>query len=66
VDKKNYAEISISGEELIITPKLITLLKAYKKQRKSMLRVHINLMRKEEMKNNFLAIIALRIGNCLK
>ena len=66
VDKKNYVEIRISEDKLIITPKLISLLKAYKKDRKSMLRVHINLIRKEGKKNNYLAIIALRLGNCLK
>jgi hypothetical protein len=66
VDKKDFVDISISENKLIITPKLISLLKAYKKDRKSMLRVHINLIRKEEKKNNYLAIIALRLGNCLK
>ena len=66
VDKKDYAEISISGDKLTITPKLITLLKTYKRDSKRMLRVHINLVRKEDKKNNYLAIIALRIGNCLK
>jgi hypothetical protein len=66
VDKKDYVEIRISGDKLIITPKLISLLKAYKKDRKSMLRLHINLTRKEEKKNSCLAIIALRLGNCLK
>jgi len=66
VDKKDYVEIRISEDKLIITPKLISLLKAYKKDRKSMLRVHINLIRKEGKKNNYLAIIALRLGNCLK
>jgi virulence-associated protein VagC len=66
VDKKDYVEVLISGDKLIITPKLISLLKVYKKDRKSMLRVHINLIRKEEKNNNYLAIIALRLGNCLK
>ena len=66
VDKKGYAEISLSGDKLTITPKTITLLNTYKKDRKNMLRVHINLVRKEDKKNNYLAIIALRIGNCLK
>jgi hypothetical protein len=66
VDKNDYVEISISGDELIITPKLITLLKTYKRDSKRMLRVHISLVRKEDKINNYLAIIALRIGNCLK
>ena len=66
VDKKDYSEISLSGDKLTITPKTITLLNAYKKDRKNMVRVHINLVRKEDKKNNYLAIIALRIGNCLK
>jgi hypothetical protein len=66
VDKNDYAEISISGDKLTITPKLITLLKTYKRDSKRMLRVHINLVRKEDKVNNYLAIIALRIGNCLK
>jgi hypothetical protein len=66
VDKKDYAEISLSDDKLTITPKTITLLNMYKKDRKNMLRLHINLVRKEDKKNNYLAIIALRIGNCLK
>jgi hypothetical protein len=66
VDKKDYIDIRISKDKLIITPKLVSLLKAYKKDRKSMLRVHINLIRKEKEKKNYLAIIALRLGNCLK
>ena len=66
VDKKDYAEISISGDKLTITPKLITLLKTYKRDSKRMLRVHINLVRKEDKMKNYVAIIALRIGNCLK
>ena len=66
VDKKNYVETSISRGELTITPKLVSLLKTYKKDRKSMLRVHINIVRKEENTKNYLAIIALRLGNCLK
>ena len=66
VDKKDYVETSISGGELTITPNLVSLLKTYKKDRKSMLRVHINIVRKEENTKNYLAIIALRLGNCLK
>ena len=66
VDKNNYVETSVSGGELTITPKLVSLLKTYKKDKKSMLRVHINIIRKEENKKNYLAIIALRLGNCLK
>ena len=66
VDKNDYTEISISGDKLTITPKLITLLKTYKKDSKRMLRVHINLVRKEDKMKNYVAIIALRIGNCLK
>jgi cytochrome c len=66
VDKKDYIETSINGNKLTITPNLVSLLKTYKKERKSMLRVHINLIKEENNKRNYLAIIAMRLGNCLK
>ena len=66
VDKMNYVETSINGKQLTITPNLVSLLKTYKKDRKSMLRVHINLIKEENNKKSYLAIIAMRLGNCLK
>lgn len=66
MDKGDYIEVSIKGDELTLTPSLIPLLKSYKRDGKKLVRVHVNLTRKVDDKKNYLATIAVRVGDCVK
>lgn len=65
MDKENLVSTSIKAGELTLTPNLIPVLKTFKEKQTRLVRVHVNLTKGENDKKRFLAIIALRISDCL-
>jgi hypothetical protein len=66
VDKENLVLTNIKEGELTLTPNFIPLLKTYKKKRTKLVRVHINLTQGENDDKRYLAMVALRISDCLR
>lgn len=66
VNKKNTVLTEIKNGKLILTPDFVPLLKTLKKERKKLARVHVDLTRGEKEKKKYLAIVALRIRDCIK
>ncbi len=66
VDKENFVATSLKGDELTLTPNFIALLKAFKKEQKKIMRLHINLTKKENGRKKYLAIIVLRTSDCVE
>ena len=66
IDKENFVSTLNKAGELKLTPNFKTLLKTYRKKQSRLVRVHVNLTKGKGKKKRYLAIIALRIKNCLK
>ena len=66
IDKKNAVLASIKGKELTLTPNLTPLLKKLRDKRKKMARVTISLTKGKDEEKKYLAIVALRIRDCIK
>jgi len=65
MDKENLVLTSIKAGELTLTPNVIPLLKTFRKNRKKLVRVTVNLTKGEKDNKEYLAIVALRIRDCL-
>ena len=66
VDKKNFVSTTIKEKKLTLTPNFIDLLKTFKSEQKQIVRLNVNLTRKKNGKKKYLAIIVLRINDCVK
>ncbi len=66
VDKKELISTQLKAGEITITPNFDALRKLYKEKQTKLVRVHVNLTRKSKGKKKYLAIIAVRINNCIK
>ena len=64
-DKENLVSTSIKAGELTLTPNLTPLLKYFRKNRKKLVRVTVNLTKGGKGEKEYLAIVALRIRDCL-
>lgn len=66
MDHKNFVTTSLNKSELTLTPNISPIQKFYKDENKQMVRVHVSLTKNDKDKKKYLAIIALRIRNCIK
>ncbi len=65
-DKREFVSTSLKAGEITLTPNFPAVRKTYKEKQKKMVRVHINLTKNGKDKKKYLAIIALRINDCIK
>ncbi|MFT4578945.1 MAG: hypothetical protein ACI9UO_001772 [Nitrospinales bacterium] len=65
-DKGELFSASLKAGEITLTPNFAALRKTYKNKQKKMVRVHVSLTKKDKNKKKYLAIIALRIKDCIK
>jgi hypothetical protein len=65
-DKGTLVTTSLKEGELTISPNFYALRRTYNKKQAKLVRVHVSLTKKSNGKKKYLAIIALRIKNCIK
>jgi len=65
-DKPGLVTTSLKAGEITLTPNFKPIRKVYSKKNSRLVRVHIKLTKTNEDKKEYLAIIALRVKDCIK
>jgi hypothetical protein len=65
-DKPELVSASMKAGEITLTPNIEVVRKLFKEKKSKLLRVHVNLTKTNEEQKKYMAIIALRISNCIK
>ena len=65
-DKPDLVSTSMKAGEITLTPNFTAMRKVFKEKNSKLARVHVNLTKTNQDEKKYLAIIALRINNCIK
>jgi len=65
-DKPELLTTNLKAGEITLTPNFAAMRKIFNEKKTKLARVHVNLTKTHEGKKEYLAIIALRINNCIK
>ncbi|MGV7221176.1 MAG: hypothetical protein ACQ9MH_06610 [Nitrospinales bacterium] len=65
-DKPGLVTTSLKAGEITLTPNFNPIRRVYSKKNSRLVRVHVNLTKTNQDKKEYLAIIALRVKDCIK
>lgn len=65
-DKPELVTTSLKAGEITLTPNFANMREVFYEKKSKLARVHVNLTKTSKGKKKYLAIIALRINNCIK
>ena len=65
-DKPELVSASLKAGEITLTPNFAAMYKIFNEKNSKLARVHVNLTKTTQGKKEYLAIIALRINDCIK
>ncbi|MBT6345936.1 MAG: cytochrome c [Nitrospina sp.] len=66
IDRSELVSANFKAGEITLTPNFSALRKAFYEKKTKLVRVHVNLTKKNKDKKDYLAIIALRMSDCIK
>ena len=66
IDRSELVSANFKAGEITLTPNFSALRKAFYEKKTKLVRVHVNLTKKNKDKKDYLAFIALRMSDCIK